>query len=87
MHSTYRESSGPQVFATMHNVNVNADSSVVAEDDNNNISINRSDGVNERANGAAHVNRKRLVVVGLGMVALGEDMDRLSFFMLRNLAD
>ena len=67
----------------MHNVNVNADSSVVAEDDNN-ININRSDDVNELANGAAHVNRKRLVVVGLGMVALGEDMDRLSFFMLQN---
>ena len=40
----------------MDNVNVNADSSVVAEDDNN-----------------ITINRKRLVVVGLGMVALGED--------------
>ena len=40
----------------MDSVNVNADSSVVAEDDNN-----------------ITINRKRLVVVGLGMVALGEN--------------
>jgi len=69
----------------MHNVDVNADSSVVAEDDNN-ININRSDGVNELANGAAHVNRKRLVVVGLGMVALGEDMNRPSFLHVTELS-
>jgi hypothetical protein len=49
----------------MSNVNVNVDSSVVAEGDNN-IAV-----VNGFANGAAHINRKRLVVVGLGMVALG----------------
>jgi hypothetical protein len=47
------------LLATMDNANVNADSSVAAEDGN-----------------SIAIGRKRLVVVGLGMVALGEDNTR-----------
>ena len=76
---TFRESSSAQDFAAMHNVNVDVDSRAMAGDDDN-ITVNRIGGVNELTDEATHVNRKRLVVVGLGMVALGEDI--FSLFIL-----